>query len=280
MSTTRVLVVGQVARERIGSALELSGPAYFAARAHRSLGAEVGLAAAFDPEVDAHAAIPGVEPIVRGGAEARVSRLYPGAGRYLMRLESPGAPLAPREIPARWQNVDLLHLAPLLGEVDVREWRTAIGAKHVALGAQGFVREAGPDGIVVPSRWNPDPASLEGVDSICLHEADLVEEDDLVERLRNIVPVVVVTRGRNGCDVWAIGRRTHVGIFQTKQVDPVGAGETFAASLFLALTRGEDPVHAARLGAAAASLAVEALGAEGLDRLAEAAVRARDIGAN
>ena len=53
-------------------------------------------------------------------------------------------------------------------------------------------------------------------------------------------------------------------------MDPTGAGDVFAAAMLLALARGDDPVSAARLGAAAASIVVEGRGGETLARVGEA----------
>jgi sugar/nucleoside kinase (ribokinase family) len=91
------------------------------------------------------------------------------------------------------------------------------------------------------------------------------------------VPVVAFTRGARGCEVTAEGRTTHVGVYPTRELDPTGAGDVFAAGLLLGLARGDDPVEAARLGAAAASIVVEARGGDALGRTGEAWERIRAI---
>jgi sugar/nucleoside kinase (ribokinase family) len=65
-----------------------------------------------------------------------------------------------------------------------------------------------------------------------------------------------------------------VGIYPAREVDPTGAGDVFAAAFLTGMARGLDPVEAARLGAAAASIAVEGRATESLGRLADAPGRA------
>jgi sugar/nucleoside kinase (ribokinase family) len=60
-------------------------------------------------------------------------------------------------------------------------------------------------------------------------------------------------------------------------VDPTGAGDVFAAGYLFAIAGGAEPVEAARLGAAAASIVVEGVGGERLDRVGEAFERARSV---
>ena len=60
-------------------------------------------------------------------------------------------------------------------------------------------------------------------------------------------------------------------------MDPTGAGDVFAAAFLLALARGDDPVDAARLGAAAASIVVEGRGGDALPRLGETWARVAGV---
>ena len=73
------------------------------------------------------------------------------------------------------------------------------------------------------------------------------------------------------------GRTRRVGAYPTREVDPTGAGDVFAAAMLLALSRGADPVDAARHGAAAASVVVEGVGGEALPRVGEAPGRAARV---
>src|SRR5690606_24497023 len=103
-------------------------------------------------------------------------------------------------------------------------------------------------------------------------------QGDLLDRLVAAVPLVVFTHGERGCELIARGRTAaRVGVFPTREVDPTGAGDAFAAGFLLALARGAEPVDAARLGAAAASIVIEGRAGEALPRAGEAWERVRRV---
>jgi sugar/nucleoside kinase (ribokinase family) len=74
------------------------------------------------------------------------------------------------------------------------------------------------------------------------------------------VPVVVLTAGRRGAKVHIEGRWWSVPAATVDEIDPTGAGDSFAAAYMVAQDEGADPVDAARFAAAVASLAVETRG--------------------
>jgi sugar/nucleoside kinase (ribokinase family) len=130
---------------------------------------------------------------------------------------------------------------------------------------------------VIPRRWSPGREELQGVDVVCLSDEDLIGQGDLLELLCDCVPVVALTHERKGCDIIESGRKTWVGIHPAREVDPTGAGDTFAAGLLFGLAQGKSPPEAARLGAACASIIIEGPAGQGLARMAEAFQRAKSV---
>ena len=73
----------------------------------------------------------------------------------------------------------------------------------------------------------------------------------------------VVTRGRNGCTVYAEGRRHDLpGCPSAREVDPTGAGDAFAGTFLAEYLRGGDLVAAGALAAVVASFVVERRGCQ------------------
>jgi bifunctional ADP-heptose synthase (sugar kinase/adenylyltransferase) len=171
----------------------------------------------------------------------------------------------------------VVHLAPILREIELARWCAAAAGRFVGVGVQGWVRAVRPDGAVEQPPWRFEPAELRGVHAACVGEDDLRGQGDLVERLAAIVPVVAFTHGERGCELLLRGRTVRVGAYRTREVEPTGAGDVFAAGFFLALGRGEDAVDAARLGAAAASVVVEGRAGDELHRVREAVARAAHV---
>lgn len=85
---------------------------------------------------------------------------------------------------------------------------------------------------------------------------------DLLER----VPVMVITRGREGCHLYLQGQETvHIPACPLKEgtLDPSGAGDAFRAGFGFGRVRGWDWETSAKLASTAAAFALEARGTQG-----------------
>jgi sugar/nucleoside kinase (ribokinase family) len=278
------LVCGHATLDRVGGALVPGGSAYYAAHALAALGARVRVftAAAEDLPAgalrgDAAALGPIDAEILPAPATTTFENVYGVGGRRAQSVLAAAPALDAARLPAAWREADLLFLAPVLGEVDPATFLAAVRARVVGLGVQGLVRAVRADGTVAPRRWEPRAGALAGVTAAILGEDEAAGQPDLVDRLAREVPIVVFTRGPRGCDVIVGGRVRRVGIHPAREIDPTGAGDVFAAAFLLALVRGADPVGAARLGAGAASIVVEAPAGGALARVNEAVERAARV---
>ena len=290
MSAPAALVVGHVTLDRGTGAARPGGSAFYAARTLAALGARVRVltAAAGDFPREALVATsttPTTSPpagsieaiVLPSPATTTFENAYAPDGRRSQRVLAFARPLGPDALPPSWRDVDLLLLAPVLGELDPAAFVRAVRARAVGLCVQGLVRDLRPGGAVVPRRLEPDPASLAGVSLAVLGEDEAAAQPDLVAALAAAVPLVASTQGARGCALVGGGRTRRVGVHPAREVDPTGAGDAFAAGMLLALARGDDPAEAARLGAAAASIVVEGRGGEALGRVGEAWQRAARI---
>ncbi len=270
MRTPSFIVCGHVTLDRTGDALLPGGSAFYASRALAALGARPRVLTAAGPDFP-RAALAGVEAeIVPAPATTLFVNAYGPAGLRAQRVLSTAPPLDPLRLPAAWRGADVLLLAPVVGEVAVRAFAGAARARLVGLCVQGLVRDIAPDGAVRPRPLDLDRDALGLVGAAVVGEDEARGDGTLVSRLARAVPVVAFTHGARGCEVIVRGRTRRVGIHPADEVDPTGAGDVFAAGFLLALARGEDPLDAARLGAAAASIVVEGRGGEALPRVGEA----------
>ena len=87
-------------------------------------------------------------------------------------------------------------------------------------------------------------------------------EDDAVAALLRDKPgrVIVITRGADGCTVYAADEGLDVAGFPTRETDPTGAGDCFDAGFVCGLLEGMTLHEAARLANACGALAVAAKG--------------------
>ncbi|MDE2972565.1 MAG: PfkB family carbohydrate kinase [Acidobacteriota bacterium] len=142
---------------------------------------------------------------------------------------------------------------------------------------RGALAGAAPQGLIrrwddagrVSTRWSARALGrLTGLDILSLSEAEFPDSIGLS------VPLVAVTRGRRGAVLRRSGSpAVEIPASPGVEVDPTGAGDVFAAALFIGLWCGAPAEEAARLAAAAAAISVEFPGTEGIPTLEEARAR-------
>jgi sugar/nucleoside kinase (ribokinase family) len=156
-----------------------------------------------------------------------------------------------------------LHVAPIARELDA-DAVEPLRAAFVGLSPQGWLRELEVGAPVRPARWSVPEPLLARADALVVSEEDLVAEPGAVEWLRARVPLLVVTRGPAGATAYAGPEVLEQPALPADAVDPTGAGDVFAAALFVRLHESGDLAVALRFAAAAAALAVEAPGTGGI----------------
>jgi 1D-myo-inositol 3-kinase len=260
-----VVIAGHVTHDRTPGGVVAGGPAYHGAHTYRGLGASPRLVTAVGHDFAGDDAIGVPAEIRRGGSTTELA-----GGRLAARAQ----PVLAVDLPEAWRRCDVLHLAPVLAEVDLARWAQIANARLVAISVNGWTSVPGPDNTVVRRRWDIDRRGLMVVDVACVSERDLLDQGDLLDRLIGAVPIIAVTRGALGADVIVRGGSTRVGTYRTDAVDLTAAGPAFAAGFFYGIARGLAPIEAAQLAAASASIVIEGRGMAGLP---EAWQRARQV---
>ena len=210
-------------------------------------------------------------------------------GRRQTCLE-PGTPLGVVDLPAAWADARAWSFVPVAREVR-DDWAAVVPERaYVVVGWQGFLRELTAGEPV--RRVDPGPSALIArADLVGVSHTDVDPSTSLSDLTRWLKPGadLVVTRGQAGGLLVRVGpdgpRRT-VRYLPTRadEVDPTGAGDTFLAALTASALRpaiagryrSRRPLDL-RFAAAAGSLAVEAVGLDGVpDRAAVNVRRARE----
>jgi sugar/nucleoside kinase (ribokinase family) len=300
MRPLRTLVAGHVTHDRFPGRLRAGG-ALYCARVHQTLGAQTFGAQTLGAQTRLITAV-GTDFACRDELEsldweAQVGErttcfvnVYPDVGPRVQHIEaSAPAVLPPAAVPPlRAEQVagagadptgdwDVLHLAPVIGEIDLALWKRSVRARMVGINVQGWLRAAvtapGHSASSIreirPKRWDPDPELLSGIHVACLSEEDLEGQGDLVTRLARVIPIVALTRGARGCELFLSGARVQLGAAEARCVDPTGAGDSFAAALLHRVALGCDPVDAARLASAVAAVVIAAEATSGIAKIAK-----------
>jgi hypothetical protein len=284
---TSALAVGQVTHDRYDAAIVPGGCAYFGARTFAALGACTGLVTTVGTDFVCDDGLAGLAVQRRtAGTTTVFLNTYPADGPRVQWNESAAPPVTPEILASGWRNPDVLFMAPVFGEIELTAWHSAVDARVAGLGLQGFLKRPGdahPDvagrRAVVRRPFDLDRRLLARYDAVFLSAEDIevFGDDRLLPALRAAVPLVSVTLGDAGSQVFVGEAELRIGVVATTTVDPTGAGDTYAAAFLFALARGDSPLDAARLGAAAASIVVEGQGGATLGRVGEAFDRVGDV---
>ncbi len=277
------VVVGHITRDLLpGGDLRMGGTATYAAITAARLGYRVGvLTSARADDVPRQWLAPASQDTIGTDGQIAITcvsspytttfeNIYvKGQRRQIVR--GVAAPLTADNIPAHWRGADILHLGPVAAEVDEASWGS-IGAGLLGLTPQGWMRRWDADGQVWPVEWQSaptfaamsDPRLASGGAIVVLSIEDMGYDQERIHRLAHQFAVLVVTTGRLGASVFWRGTRHDVPAYATREVDLTGAGDVFAATFFIRIHEGTDPVKAAYFANAAASLAIQEPGLCGI----------------
>ena len=239
------------------------------------MGADLYVHTAYNAEELGHVDF-GPANVFNMGAErsTRFINRYDRFGNRIQFIEAMAAPFAPVDA-CTW---DVLHLAPVMGEISLGSWLGTHEARVIGAGLQGWLR--GPlslPGRVVPRAAEFEPSVLSKLDAVFCSEEDLEGHGELLRLLCRYVRVVVVTYGSRGAIVWEQGVPNGVGVHDVVDVDPTGAGDTFAAVMLPGLARDWSPRQSALTAAALASCTVETKGVPATEALIQATSRREQI---
>ncbi len=254
----KTMVVGHVTADVVDGGVIPGGCVLYAARAHKAMQSDVHMYTAFVREELPTLDTNGIA--LRNEATTTttrfVNRYHRGGGRVQF-IEALGAPL----FPPREQHWDVLHLAPVMGEADLGTWVTDQPARVIGVGLQGWLRApVSLPGLVVPRPIEFDPSLLCRIDLACCSEEDLEGHHGLLAHLCRYISLVVVTYGSRGCVVWDRGTPRGFGVYEVCEVDPTGAGDTFAAAMLQGVAHGRTVEASAKMAAALSSRTVECRG--------------------
>ena len=256
-----LLVVGHLCLDVTPEGPRPGGSAAFAALAARALGLRPAVVTSAGPDLDPRAVLGDVPAhVLPARRTTSFLNRYRG-GRRSQTLLARATPLGFDDVPPTWRRAPLVLLAPVAGEVPVAMARSFPQATVVAC-LQGWLRRWDPEGRVFPRRWE-GARLLPHVEAATVSQEDF-RDADLPALWAARTPLLVVTMGEGGAHLHEGGRVHHVPALPAREVDPTGAGDVFAAAFLVRYAETRDPLEAARFAAAAASLAVEAPGLEGI----------------
>ncbi len=269
MAAPDFLAIGHVSRDVTPEGHTLGGAVVFGAVTAARMGLSPAIVTSAGPDFDLAPALAGIPVHVVPADATTAFENIDANGARTQYLHAVAGPIGPSDIPLGWACAPMVFLAPLARELDGRAFRFP-GATVVA-SLQGWLRRWDDSGLVGPRRWD-GAELLPHVDAAVVSEHDF-DCPDVASRWAALAPALVVTRGRRGATLYHRGAAREIPPFAAREVDPIGAGDVFAAAYLIAYHESRDPDYAATYASCAASFAVEAPGMEGIPTRAQVASR-------
>lgn len=171
------------------------------------------------------------------------------------------APLDLGAMPAAWHMAPIVHLGPVLHEYPP-DMLLAFPQAIIGVTPQGWMRQwhTHLPSPVTSLYWKPDPALLRVIDVLVISSEDVGDDTTSVAYYTQYCQLVALTHGADGVTLFVKGVAHHIPAHPAFEVDPTGAGDVFAAAMFIRLYETGDPVAAARFAAVVAAMSVEGMG--------------------
>jgi sugar/nucleoside kinase (ribokinase family) len=261
------LMIGHITRDITPSGLKLGGTASYASLTARALGLRVGIVTSFKTGEE----IPELTgiPITSRDSEysSTFENIYTPKGRVQFIFHQ-AEPLDITLIPQTWRAAPIVHMGPVCQEVDPNLARAFPNAV-VGVTPQGWLRNWDASGKIQFSQWPEARYVLESSTAAVMSIEDINYDESIVEDWISSIRILVITEGAEGARLYWNGdlRRFRPPVEQ--EVDPVGAGDIFAASFFIRLQQTRDPWEAARFATLLAANSVTRPGLEGIPTVDE-----------
>jgi sugar/nucleoside kinase (ribokinase family) len=250
-----VLAIGNVSCDLVPGGWRPGGTVTFAAAQAHALGLSVGIVTRAAADFAIEDALP-FALIARKASAATTTfeNEYTAEGRR-QKVRAEADPLAVEDIPADWRASPVVLIGPVFGEAPAELAATFDRRSLVGVSAQGWLRARDAGDNVVRAPWEGPPFWL-GAEVLFVSDEDLADAPHQLDAWTRDVPVVAMTESRKGARIWSEGRWRRMDAFPQDEVDPTGAGDTFATAFLIRLHETGDVAEAARFGAAAASISV------------------------
>jgi sugar/nucleoside kinase (ribokinase family) len=262
------LLIGHLVQDVVPDGYTVGGTTTYSSITVRNLGRKPGIVTRLAPDFIVPEVLHDVE-IHRIPSQHTTTfhNIYKDGHRQQFLLAVADA-MQPEDVPAEWRHPPIVHLAPLAREVDTR-FASMFPNSLVCVTPQGWLRQWDETKRVRMRPWEEAFDILPHTDVVVLSEEDLNGNTSLIYDYACKAKIAVMTQGPRGCNIFVCDEERHVPGFPTREVDPTGAGDVFAAAFMVRYQETNDPYEAARFANATASFCVEAPGVTGIPTRAQ-----------
>ena len=253
------LAIGTVTEDVWKDGITPGGTVMYSARTARSFVQNVTVVSPVAPSFDMEGTFPGINvhriasPNTTQFENIYEKTIVNGEVRSVRRQVVRPSPvrLNASHITPALSHSAIVHLAPLCNEIDADILGKFDANTFIGCTPQGWLRRWDAQGHVSQrgANWTDADAFFKRCNAVVLSIEDVMGDWAVVEDWARRTPFMVVTVGADGCCAYIKGEMHHVAGYHATEVDPTGAGDIFAATLFVALQQrryGDDVLCACR----------------------------------
>jgi sugar/nucleoside kinase (ribokinase family) len=242
------------------------GTAMYSARCAHALGAHTRVLTAAADTLDIATIFPGINVArVDSPVTTQFWNVY-AAGRRTQYTRPNPVRLQASHLTPELAASSIIHLAPVCDEIEPGFVGALPRSAFVGVTPQGFLRRWDSEGRVSQAahNWTHARAILARANAVVMSIEDIEGDWQTAHKWAAQTRVLIVTTGPEGCVVLRDGGEIRVPAPTVEQVDPTGAGDVFAATLFVALQQGADIEEACARANCIASTSVTRPNMQGL----------------
>ena len=280
-SVPEFLTIGHVTRDvHPDGTFTLGGTVTFAAVTAYRLGLVAAIVTCADAALitSLPSLLPDISLVVRPSAATTTFANQYNKGFRTQYLRARSDEQRIEDVPPSWRDIPIVLLGPLAQELS-QEFVTLFARRPgtiIAATPQGWLRRWDSDGRVWPTPWLEAEQVLSHLDVLILSHDDLLpfadgnrrDADAILARWSLQVPLLVATDGRHGATLFQHGQAERFTAYSTREVDPTGAGDVFAAAFLCHLHRHGEPRAAINFANCVASFSIEQEGIKGIPTVA------------
>ena len=257
------LVIGHITQDLTSEGSRMGGTAAFSALTARALGLRVGIVTSANEQTSLEV-LDGI-PIVSipSGYPTTFENIYSAEDGRRQILHHQAAHIAFDLVPEAWRSTAILHLGPVAQELDP-ELPADFSPALLGVTPQGWLRTWEQDGRIIPCKWQNAERMLTQAGAVVISREDVDGDEEWIEAMAHQTRVLAVTEAAAGAVLYWNGDRRRFRAPQVEEVDSTGAGDIFAASLFIRLQATRDPWEAARFATQLSARSVTRTGLDGI----------------
>jgi sugar/nucleoside kinase (ribokinase family) len=236
------LLIGHITQDLTPKGPRVGGTASFSGLTAHALGARVGIVTAWGEETGAEL----LEDLLIINQQCEHSstfeNIYTPDGRVQI-IHQLAPNLEYYHIPEVWRNAPIVHLAPVIQEINpniVRQFPDSL----ICLTPQGWMRKWDDTGNIHWDEWPEARHILRQASAVVVSEEDVNYDSTYIELMAEAAPVLVVTQGEDGATLYTEGEVHQFPAPDVVEDDLTGAGDIFASAFFLQFSIHNNPGEA------------------------------------